>query len=126
MPGHKLSPVTAVKNAFDLTCTAPVTGPAFVLQDKAGFRPLLYKAFVKKLKSSLQVMGLDPKLYSSHSLRRGGATWAARVGLTGDVIQMLGDWQSDAYLLYLSIPMSSKIGNMVEFYNKLPNNSMDL
>jgi len=43
--------------------------------------------------------GLD-KL-SGHSLRRGGATWAATNGYTHDQIMQLGRWTSNAFRIYL-------------------------
>ena len=120
LPGPVLCPVSALKWAFMMTVFAPSDGPAFVMPCKLGFRPLLYGAFVSRLKQLIKHIGLDPKLYASHSLRRGGATWAASIGLPGEVIQMMGDWHSDAYLLYLSIPMSAKVKHMVTFTSNLP------
>ena len=49
-----------------------------------------YKALIRKA-------GADPGLYGTHSLRRGGATWALKCGLSADVIKLLGDWKSSAY-----------------------------
>ena len=46
-------------------------------------------------------IGLDPNHYSSHSFRRGGATWAFKCGVSAELIQLQGDWKSDAYKLYL-------------------------
>ena len=106
--------------AFNHTIMAPIHGPAFLLTGPTNLKPLLYGPFVARLKKCIKAIGLDPKHFSSHSLRRGGATWAAQIGLPGEVIQMLGDWHSDAYLLYMSIPMSSKIRNMTHFYINLP------
>ena len=121
LPAHKLCPVSAVKAAFNCTSQAPVDGPAFVVPGKRGLKPLLYGQFVTKLKKCLKLIGLQPQAYSSHSLRRGGATWASQIGLPPDMIQMMGDWHSDAYLLYMSIPMCAKIMNMMRFCKSLPN-----
>lgn len=121
LPAHNLCPVTAVKAAFNCVVQSPLDGPAFVVPGKQGPKPLLYGQFVTKLKKCIKIIGLEPQAYSSHSLRRGGATWAARIGLPPDMIQMMGDWHSDAYLLYMSLPMCSKIGNMVRFCKSLPN-----
>jgi hypothetical protein len=120
LQGHKLCPVAAVKAAFNHTCRSPVCGPAFLVPGPAGLKPLLYNQFVAKLKLCITAIGLLAKDYSSHSLRRGGATWAAGIGLPADHIQMMGDWHSDAYLMYLSIPMSSKVQSMWNFCKALP------
>jgi hypothetical protein len=120
LPGHKLCPVTAVRAAFNRTCVSTAGGPAFLIPHGGGLVPLLYSRFVGKLKSCIAAIGLDPKGYASHSLRRGGATWGARIGLPAEQIQMMGDWHSDAYLLYLSLPMSSKVQTMWQFCKGLP------
>ena len=63
--------------------------------------PLSGSAFVKRLKRCIEAIGLDPKLYSGHSLRRGGATALLRAGVAPEFIQLQGRWRSDAYKLYL-------------------------
>ncbi|KAI8516382.1 hypothetical protein Bbelb_049630 [Branchiostoma belcheri] len=57
--------------------------------------------FDKALKCILVRAGLNPHLYSLHSGRRGGATFAFRAGVPVELIRLQGDWRSDAYLLYL-------------------------
>ena len=61
----------------------------------------LYNALIKRL---VQLAGLDPALYSSHSVRAGAATQAARSGLDPDSIKRLGRWRSQAYMVYLRPP----------------------
>jgi hypothetical protein len=56
--------------------------------------------FVKCFKVLVGKVGLDWKMYSGHSFRRGGATYCFNLGVDHDLIKMLGDWTSDAYLLY--------------------------
>ena len=51
----------------------------------------------------------DPFAYSCHSVRRGGASWAFRLGLPGELIQISGDWASDCYKLYLEVSMDTKL-----------------
>ena len=51
----------------------------------------------------------DPALYGSHSLRRGGASWALKCGFSGDLIRLIGDWKSDAYMAYLDLPVESRV-----------------
>ena len=45
--------------------------------------------------------GRDPSRYSSHSFRRGGATWAFGCEVSPELIQIHGDWKSEAYKRYL-------------------------
>ena len=46
-------------------------------------------------------LGLNPKLYGSHSCRRGGATAAARAGVAERLIQRHGRWKSLCVRLYI-------------------------
>ena len=48
------------------------------------------------------------KLYSPHSFRRGGASFAFRCNVPAEIIQRQGDWQSDAYLIYLEMSSAQK------------------
>ena len=64
-------------------------------------RPYTYVMFMLRLRSALCNAGYDEALYSSHSLRAGGAGYAQCSGVPGDMIRALGSWQLDAYLHYL-------------------------
>ena len=48
------------------------------------------------------------KLYSPHSFRRGGASFAFPCNVPAEIIQRQGDWQSDAYLIYLEMSSAQK------------------
>lgn len=101
---HLLCPVQAVTHAFALV-PLPCSSPAFV-QDLAG-TPLTGALFNKMFKCVLQKCGRDPRQFSSHSFRRGSATWALQCGVPGEVVKLMGDWKSTVYLKYLdNIPMS--------------------
>jgi len=54
-----------------------------------------------RLRKALRAVGVpDSESYASHSLRRGGATHAAAVGVPSRLIMALGRWRSDAWRLY--------------------------
>ncbi|KAK8881046.1 hypothetical protein M9Y10_003773 [Tritrichomonas musculus] len=55
----------------------------------------------RKLNMMLQQLGLDTKLYSWHSFRRGGATLASQNHIDPATIKTHGRWLSEAYLLYV-------------------------
>ncbi len=57
-------------------------------------------AAIKKLAT---VFGLDPKRYSSHSLRIGGASALAAAGAPDYIIQLMGRWKSTAFLKYIRL-----------------------
>lgn len=64
-------------------------------------KPISRLCFTNYLKRLIMRANLDPKSYTSHSLRIGGATYAARLGMSKLQIQRLGRWKSDAFLKYL-------------------------
>ena len=62
------------------------------------------------LKRLINKIGLIPANYSSlqttpHSFRRSGATFALQAGAPEHLLQLHGDWRSDAYKHYLSLPL---------------------
>ena len=69
--------------------------------------PLTYNIYNSIIKDLIKSLGLDPALYSSHSLRAGAATQAHRSGLDPASIKRLGRWKSQAYLAYLRPPPES-------------------
>ena len=107
MPNSNLCPVKAYRRMVELT---PGFGelPAFMLNKPSGRVPLTYKEFQRVLKHLVGQVGLDPTQYSSHSFRRGGATWAFKAGVPGELIKTQGDWSSDAYLRYLDMSLETR------------------
>jgi hypothetical protein len=59
------------------------------------------KIFIDCLKPCLTTLGIPSAGYSSHSFRRGAATWARMVGLSDLDIQRLDRWTSDCFKLYI-------------------------
>lgn len=53
------------------------------------------------IKKAVSKQGLDPALYSTHSLRAGGATDLLRAGTPLEIIRKAGRWRSDEVLKYL-------------------------
>lgn len=90
LSGHPLCPVSAVLTMFRALGPAAPTTQAFPLTGPAFNRRL------RALTSDLAVSGI-----SSHSMRRGGATWALSSGIPGEVVKAWGDWKSVCYLVYL-------------------------
>jgi integrase len=61
------------------------------------------------LKKALTGLGIDPKPYGSHSLRRGGATAAAAYQVRTHVLKRHGRWASDAVYLYIQDPGETRV-----------------
>ena len=60
-----------------------------------------FNLLIKSLASRLQ---LNPKFYSSHCLRAGGATAATNSGVPPHVIKQMGRWSSNCFELYIRKP----------------------
>ena len=103
-----------------LLATASV--PAFFTGYRAGSYIVITKTqFVSVFRSRLARMGVDnPSRFRGHSFRRGGATWAFRAGVPGELIQIYGDWASDAYKCYLEFSEDSKLIVAWEMVSSLP------
>ena len=52
---------------------------------------------------------MEPNLFSTHIFRRGGATFAFQSGIPSELIQLQGDWKSDAYKKYLTFTLDDKL-----------------
>ena len=69
---------------------------------------ITYTSFTTRLKSLLLAAGIDPKLYSGHSFRRGGATYLHSLGATPLEIQASGDWQTMVFTGYLHLSLEDR------------------
>jgi integrase len=80
---------------------AQPSGPVF--RAWPGQRTRLQKTTVAvRLRKALEWVGVqDWDLYAAHSLRRGGATWAVRMGVSLRQVQIMGRWASDVVREYL-------------------------
>jgi integrase len=101
-PGVKeqvgVCPVRALRQLRVLT-----GGTGYVFTGREGSGQALSKTTVGvRLHKALEAAGVqDWRLYAAHSLRRGGATHAAKVGIPLRLIQAMGRWKSDAVRMYL-------------------------
>ena len=69
---------------------------------------LTYSKFLLLLQDFLRGLHIDPKSYSGHSFRRGGASFALECGVPAELIQSQGDWRSNAYQAYLDPSFKSR------------------
>jgi integrase len=106
-PGHGLCPVAWYKKY--MACRA--NGPTFFTQEgkegKGGPLGPTKPNFV--IKDWLQRIGVDPKGYGSHSLRRGGTTAAMQAKVRTHLIKRHGRWSSDAVYLYMVDDIHAKL-----------------
>ena len=105
IPGSKLCPVTAYEKMCRMI-PADAEDPLFSLPNR---KCVFYSKFQYKLKNLIEKIGLNPNDYSSHGFRRAGCTFAFSANVPTDLIQLQGDWHSDAYKKYLAFTMNDKL-----------------
>ena len=69
---------------------------------------MTYNQYNAKFKELVQACGHDLDEYSTHSFRRGGATCAFHAKVPDSLIQLQGDWVSDAYKRYLEMGLADE------------------
>jgi len=120
---HPLCPVMAIARLLLLNPSAEGLTPLLSYPTPTGSHLLTQSVFTTRLRSILSDLGLPQQHYSGHSFRRGGASWAFQSGLPGEVVQILGDWKSDAYKTYLHLDNTTKFHFMYQFCSNLPNST---
>ena len=108
IPGSPLCPVETISILHRLTPHRP-NDPLFLRFRLGKWEPVTYKQVLGKLKQVLNCIGRVSDAYGTHSLRRGGATFAASIGVPRHVIQAVGDWRSDAVDEYIKVPLASRV-----------------
>ena len=107
VPGSLFCPVAAITHAFSFTVGAPSLSQAFQwLTPSLHLREFSYGLFMSKLRACLSSCGLSKKDFGSRSFRQGGASFAFSIGVPVELIKVLGDWKSNAVLLYLTVPLN--------------------
>ena len=92
-------PVTAVVAYMAIRGRSP--GPFFLTQQG---KPLTKSRFIAEVRKGLAKAGLDQATFAGHSFRIGAATAAAQAGVPDSAIQVLGRWNSTAFLSYIRTP----------------------
>ena len=97
--GCDLCPVAAVLSY--VAARGDREGPFFL---KSTSRALLKQECITEVRKVLVALGLPDHQYAGHSFRIGAATSAALAGVEDSTIQILGRWQSSAFLRYIRTP----------------------
>lgn len=105
---RELCAVFWLKRHFD-QCPAPRDAQAFRVPREGHSIPLQYRYYTDVLKSSCRAAGLPPDQFSSHSLRRGGATFLRLCGAPLEEIKERGDWKSDCVRQYLKASVMERL-----------------
>ena len=99
--------------------------PLFSYPSQQGVQPITYSMFVTHLRLCLRKIGLNPSLFSGHSFRRGGASFALQCGIPADWIKLQGDWSSDAYQRYLDPSFNLRLRLASVMGQSFPHSSQD-
>ena len=115
-----LCPVQAYSKLF-VCLPRRTAGPAFVFLEDGKIKYLTTSKFISTFRSVLISGGIDyASLFTGHSFRRGGASWAFQSGIPGELIQICGDWASDSYKQYLEFSMDNKVQLAARLTKYLP------
>lgn len=98
---------------------APHNAPAFAIPSRRGLIPLTYLQLNQQIKEWVSAIGFHGKSYSSHGLRRAGASWAYRVNISSLAIKLIGDWASQAYENYINFDIDNRLKAMIAFTKDL-------
>ena len=94
-----LCPVSALLGYIAFRGDQP--GPFFLSSTRV---PFLKQEFITHFRAVLGALGLPSEDYAGHSFHIGAATSAALAGVEDSLIQILGRWQSAAFLRYIRTP----------------------
>jgi integrase len=104
-PGHPLCPVMWYKKYLEKR--GNVGGKLFKKVGEPGHLAATTPNYI--VKAWLTRIGVDPKGYGSHSLRRGGTTEAMRNKVRTHVLKRHGRWASDAVYMYMVDDVAAKL-----------------
>ena len=70
---------------------------------------LTYPRLTYWFKEWLDKAGMSSQSFTLHSCRRGGATFLREADIPGEMIKVLGNWASEAYLRYIDLTLSKRV-----------------
>ena len=109
IPGSSLCTTAALKSLLN-SVSAPASYPLFTYTTASHQHDCITATSLNNgIKHLASLACLDPQDYSGHSLRRGGATFAIQWGFPSKLIKVQGNWRSDAYMLYLTLPLADRL-----------------
>ena len=109
IPGSPLCPTAALRLLLD-SVSAPAGFPLFTYTTASHHHDCITASSLNaSIKYLASLVSLNPQDFSGHSLRRGGATFAFQCGIPSELIKVQGDWRSDAYMLYLTLPLADRL-----------------
>ena len=108
IPGSPLCPKSCLLSVLMMS-PGSFSDHLFAYRHQGRLLLITQSEYVKYLRKKLKEVGLSAEIFSGHSLRRGGATWAFASGVRSELIKSHGDWRSDSYLSYLQFSFDDKL-----------------
>ena len=109
IPASPLCPVSAFRRMVRLV-PASSSSALFLLPGRRRLNILTKSIFISEFRRVLLAAGIaNASSFRGRSFRRGAASWAFNCGVPGELIQLYGDWASDAYKVYLEFSLQSKL-----------------
>ena len=94
--GHPLCPTTHLITFMSVTSSCPDDAPLFAIPGHLNNKVITLTASAFRRRLSLLLSKYTSlSNCSTHSLRRGGATWLLTSGVPVASIKVIGDWKSD-------------------------------
>lgn len=88
----------------------------FILPSHYGPSILTQAHFIAEFRQVISAAGLPDALsFRGHSFCHGAASWVFNHSIPGELIQIYGDWASDAYKAYLKFGVQSKLSLPISF-----------
>lgn len=89
--------------------------PAFSVPNKGIYQLLSYSQLSRLMKKWTSAAGLDCRFYTTHCLRRGGASWLDKHSVPDRVIQVIGDWKMQCFKRYIDSALHTRLRAMAAF-----------
>ena len=93
--------------------------PAFCLPSKCSNRAVTYWKLQNFIKRHVAKLGLDPRKYSSHGIRRANPHGRLKRRSRATYFKIQGDWSSDASLEYIDCNIEQRMQVARDMVNKI-------
>ena len=80
---------------------------------------LTYPRLTFWFKKWLRDCKIDTSRFSLHSCRRGDATFLHNADIPAQMIKLLGNWASEAYLRYIDVTLNKRVESMSKYADLL-------
>jgi hypothetical protein len=117
--GSKLDPVQAWIDHLESNPGIAATAAAFTFMEQGLQKPMRYEDLRVTLKKCFASIGGEATTVSSHSLRRGGATYAYLSGVPQLLLKAHGDWASDCYQDYIELPQAARLACTAKMFDNI-------